>query len=350
VLGEAVLAPIRGDFQEGLELAALGQQGLLADASALAALDERADDALKATENLRTANTRGQGDVWGIHKRRLAALAETLVRVPDREIKAAQLIARALEIQFGFAGFSAPAALRVAESVRVTTPVDAQAIDRALTSALASAHNINDPTFCARTTARVNALRENWWTPLPNGVLDPRSAAQRLGKDSTTSEFAARHHVGETYGGRDIGRTVPLSYDLIRATTLAELATVYQRPLSDFIRLNPVFDQHQSLPAGTVVHVPDPGLAPFIATCLAAQALADPALSQAEQAAVLRSLVPVASRDVTALDTLLARLLLSLPAQDLEALKRLQQLAAISSAEAPPLDAPPQGELSAFPA
>jgi hypothetical protein len=64
---------------------------------------------------------------------------------------------------------------------------------------------------------------------------------------------------------------------------------------------------------------------------------------------VVRSLVPVASRDVTALDTLLARLLLSSPVQDVDALKRLHQLAAISNAETPDFDPPLQGERSALP-
>jgi hypothetical protein len=350
VLGEAVLAPIRGEFQEALELAALGQRALLGDSSALAALDERTDAALKATEGMHTANIRGKGDVWGTHKRRLAALAETLVRVPDRQAKAAEMIGRALKIQFGFAGFSAPAALRLAESVRITTPGDASAIERALNAAVTSAHNINDPTFCARTTARVNAIRENWWTLLPPGVSDPRSAAQRLRKDSATSEFAARHHVGENYGGRDKERTLPLPDSVLSATTLAQLATAYERPPWDFMRLNPGLAKNQLLQFGTAVNVPDPGLAPFIATCLSAQALSDPSLSETERAGVVRSLVPVASRNVTALDTLLARLLFSLPAQDLEALKRLHQLAAISSAETPAFDLPLQGEQSALPA
>ena len=143
---------------------------------------------------------------------------------------------------------------------------------------------------------------------------------------------------------------MPLPDGVLSATTLAQLATAYQRPLSDFMRLNPGVAQDHALPPGTAVNVPDPGLAPFIATALSAQALADPALSQVERAGVVRSLVPVASRDVTALDTLLARLLISSRAQDLEALQRLHQLAALSSAETPAFDSPPQGELSAFPA
>jgi hypothetical protein len=350
LLGQAVLAPIRGEFQEALELAALGQRALLADASALAALDERADAALKATEDLRIPNRRGEGDVWGTHKRRLAALAETLVRVPDRQARAAETIGRALEIHFGFAGFTAPAALRLAEAVHITRSTDASAIERALNAAVASAHNINDPTFCARTTARANAIREIWWSPLPNGASDPRSAAQRLRKDSATEEFAARHRVGERYAGRETARTVPLPASLLNATTLAQLAMAYERPLSDFMRLNPGLAKDQPLPFGAVVNVPDPGLAPFIATCLSAQALGDSSLSEDQRAQVVRSLVPVASRDVTALDTLLARLLLSLPPQDPTALTRLHQLAAISSAETPAFDSAPQGELGVFPA
>ncbi|MBI3967283.1 MAG: hypothetical protein HY329_16735 [Chloroflexi bacterium] len=350
ILGEAVLAPIRGEFQEALELAALGQRALLADTDALAALDGRADAALEATEGLRTGEKGGQGDVWGTHKRRLAALAETLVRVPNRHLQAFELIGRALEIQFGFAGFTAPAALRLAESVHITTPGDALTINRALDAALTSAHNINDPTFCARTTARVNAIRESWWRSLPVGLPDLPAAAERLRKDSATSEFAARHHIGENFAGRDPERTVPMPEHVLGAATLPQLASAYERPVSDFRRLNPGLPEDQPLPPGTPVNVPDPGFAPLMATFLAAQALVAPSLSETERAGVVRTLVPVVSRDVTALDTILARLLHSSPAPDLEALKRLHQLAALSSAETLDFESPPSGELSALPA
>jgi hypothetical protein len=350
VLGEAVLAPIRGEFQEALELAALGQLAVLADGTALATLDQRADTALNATDGLRTANKRGQGDVWGTHKRRLAALAETLVRVPNRQPQAAALIGRALEIQFGFAGFSAPAALRLAESVSISMPGNVLAIEDALDAARTSAHNLNDPTFCARTTARVRAIRERWWSAVPAGGSDLRAVAVRLRDDSATSEFAARHSVGEDYAGRETDRTVPLPDSVLSAATLAQLAAAYGRPLPDFLRLNAGLAADQPLPPGAVVNVPDPGIAPLIATCLSAHAVADPSLSDAERVGVVQLLVPVASRDVTALDTLLARILLSSPAQDLEALRRLHQLAAISNAETTGFDSPPQGELTALPA
>jgi hypothetical protein len=224
VLGEAVLAPIRGEFQEALEFAALGQRSLLGDASAIAELDERTDTALEATEDMHTANTRAQGDVWGTQRRRLAALAETLVRIPDRQAKAAEMIGRALKIKFGFAGFSAPAALRLAESVRITTPGDASAIERALNAAVTSAHNINDPTLCARTTARVNAIRENWWTLLPSGVSDLRSAAQRLLKDSATVAVGTRVTPRPPHRSRRAAlphRALTLSYGVQRSVLRA---------------------------------------------------------------------------------------------------------------------------------
>ena len=260
------------------------------------------------------------------------------------------MLARALDIQFGFAGFTAPAALRLAEAACIVMPGDGLAIERALSAAQQSAHNINDPTFCARTTARVNAIRERWRSAPPGGAPDLRATAERLRNDNAASEFAARHHVGEDYAGRDTDRTVPLAESVRSAATLEQLAAAYERPLVDFLRLNAGLEPNQPLPPGTAVNVPDPGFAPFVATFLSAHAVADPSLSEAERAGVIQVLVPVASRDVSALDTLLARLLLSSSAQDPGPLRRLHQLAAISNAETAGFDSPPQGELTALPA
>jgi hypothetical protein len=96
--------------------------------------------------------------------------------------------------------------------------------------------------------------------------------------------------------------------------------------------------------------VPDPGFAPILASCLAGQAVADANMAESDRTAVVRLLVPVASRDVTALDTLLARLFLSSPAQDHAALEQLGELAMLSRAETEEPDAPPEGELTALPA
>jgi hypothetical protein len=71
--------------------------------------------------------------------------------------------------------------------------------------------------------------------------------------------------------------------------------------------------------------VPDPGFPPLVAARLSAAALAGgppgPAL-----AAQLRRLVPVTGADVTGLGTVLARLLLCSPTQDVELLARLRHL------------------------
>ena len=102
-LGGAVLAPIRGEFLEALELATLGCRARLSDgATAAAELDTRIRAARHAAAELRTGNSGGQGDTWGAHKRRLAALAEVLVRTTRREDEAAELVAQALDIHYGF--------------------------------------------------------------------------------------------------------------------------------------------------------------------------------------------------------------------------------------------------------
>jgi hypothetical protein len=73
------------------------------------------------------------------------------------------------------------------------------------------------------------------------------------------------------------------------------------------------------------VNVPDPGFPPLIAARLSAAAVAGgppgPALS-----ALLRHLVPATGADVTALGTVLARLLLCSPTQDLRLLEEMRRL------------------------
>lgn len=62
---------------------------------------------------------------------------------------------------------------------------------------------------------------------------------------------------------------------------------------------------------GTTIHVLDPGLAPLLAARLAAETLVTPGRSDAERVALIRPLVPVAAANPTALDTVLAGLLLA---------------------------------------
>jgi hypothetical protein len=95
---------------------------------------------------------------------------------------------------------------------------------------------------------------------------------------------------------------------MLTADTLEELASLYERPIEDFLRLNQEsgWEMDERLPVGTMVNVPDPGFPALVAARLWAAILAggppSPALSTQ-----LRHLVPVTGADVTALGTVLAR-------------------------------------------
>ena len=104
----------------------------------------------------------------------------------------------------GFAGITAPATLTLAETVSIAVPDDTSpVIERALTAAEEAAHNIQDATFSARTTARVAAMRERWWPrpPLPSDQV--AAVIGRLSRDRSAPEFSAVHVVGEPYSHRD---------------------------------------------------------------------------------------------------------------------------------------------------
>jgi hypothetical protein len=241
-------------------------------------------------------------DTWGSEKRLLAALAETYtVRVSGGATTAFGLLDMALRLPYGYAGFQAPACLTLAESARIcNAPVAQQALD----SALAAAHNVQDPAFCLRTTARVNALRERWWqTP----IVNLGQVIERFVADPRSAEFSALHHVGETFVFREISpSSVNLPVAVRTASTLEQLATAYQVPLDELRRLNPHPPVDVPLAAGESVNLPDPGLTPLLAAFFAGQALAlggGPRLTQ--------QLVPLATSNMTALDTVLGRLLLA---------------------------------------
>lgn len=336
-LGLAVLAaPNRGEFVEGLEIAVLTLQALAADPAAVEEVVARRDAAVQLANALPPSPTRGRGDIWGVHRRRLAALAEAFSRLPGGRLDATDLAGRALDVGRGFAGFTAPASLTLAETVSVASPDDSGSLERALTEAETAAHNIQDAIFCARMTSRVTAMRERWW-PVPGlHAVQLTPVIARLSGDPSAPEFSAVHVVGEPYKHREPNTTVPLPGQMLTADTLGQLAEVYQRPLEEFQRSNEDhgwgLDQH--LPAGSRVNVPDPGFPALLAARLSAAVLADgppsPTLS-----AMMRHLVPVAGVDVTALSTVLARLLLCSPTQDARLLVELRRLAAETAAATP---------------
>ena len=127
------------------------------------------------------------------------------------------------------------------------------------------------------------------------------------------------------------------------ADNLARLAELYHRPLADLLRLNHEhgWKAQTSLPKGTEVRIPDRGLAPLLAARFTAGVLVDTALDAVQRIEVIQSLVPVAAANPTALDTVLARLLLAARPSDRTRLDALFVLAgAARSAAEPDISAP----------
>jgi hypothetical protein len=185
-------------------------------------------------------------------------------------------------------------------------------------------------TFCARSTARYNAIRRGWWNPSAGCApgVDLMAAGRRLSDDRGGAEFAALHVVGESYDRRRPGG-LPRRETAHTARSLARLAELYHRPLAELLQLNHGngWQAETSLPDGTEVRIPDRGLAPLLAARFAAAVRVDPALDAVQRIEAIQALVPVAAANPTALDTVLARLLLAASPADPARLDALLELA-----------------------
>lgn len=322
-LATVALTGSRTDFREALPIAV---QALRSQVSGdQTQFDAQLQESVQEANQLR--DSRRQGDLIGQYKRRLSAHAEALSQILERQAQTVSLLETAHNLPFGFAGYGATAYLSLAESVRVCQPNDWTASQQALNAARMAAHNIQDDTFCARSTARVHAMHAHFW--LPTGLGDLREIIGRLLEQPFAPEFAALHDVGETYQERNTS-SLGLPNELLQANTLRALANAFKRPLSEFQRLNR--DQgwaaDQVLEPNTQVPVPDTGFRTLVAARLAAEVLADATFNPEARAKLIRSLIPVAAPNPTALDTVLARLLLANLPIDLDTLKTYERLTA----------------------
>jgi hypothetical protein len=312
-------SPIR--FREALWVAIQGKRALAAVPDARSILEQK----LLQTEEKATQlkDEPWKADSWGHHCRRLAAFAEALERL-GQSARAAQLLDRAAGLPFGFAGYQAPASLTLAEANLVVRPSEVTRRCEALAQAGRSAHNVQDPGFCARTTARYNALRDKWWNvPIPDL---PRLIAD-FATNPEAPQFAPVHRIGEGFPARTSEEKLPIDY-VRNATTLTVLAKdVFRLPVSALIDRNPLLDPAKILETGTEIAIPDPKFAPLLAARLAAEVLAQPSLSAETRVNLLRKLVPPALANPTALGTVLARLVLALESPPLSTLDRLLSLA-----------------------
>lgn len=294
------------EFDGGLAIAATAVRARAADASARHTLVTQADQLIDEAVQLKSGRDREGSDIWAHHKRQMLASGQALGWLLGENGLADELLQQALALaDSGFAGYQAPACWALAETFHICQPASAQTqIGAALELAQRAAHNVQDPSFCARMTARVNAMRHYWWQR-----FDLEERVRRLAEARHLTEFAALHRVGHQYESR---RPDALVFEpwVKEDRSFDNLQRLYQRPKADFLRLN---GGERPLNPGEAVAVPDPGLIPHIAARLAAEILAQAgnAPLSAERLQLLRALVPYAVISPTALDAVLTRLVLA---------------------------------------
>jgi hypothetical protein len=327
-LAAAALVGGRLEFDECTPMALLALKARLAMPYAHADLAQRSAAAQSAARRLR--RDRG-GDEWSAHKRRLGAIAEAYSVALNSLSDAQKLLELAVALPFGRAGFQSPACLTLAESAFISDASTWHLVRQALQLARVAAHHVLDPTFCAQATSRWNALvGEPWSEPFgPAAHFDVESVAHRFSMNPSATEFAACHIIGESYENRTNHPPLRLPPAFLKANTLTDLADrVYKCQLVDLARLNRHEDWEvdQPLPAGTIVRIPDPGLAPLLAARLSAMTLADPNIPPSRRTSIVQRMVPLATSNPTALDTVLGRLLLVALPQDPRSLEKLPDL------------------------
>lgn len=328
------LSSAGADFREGMWITVLALRAADGDVTLWHGLDRYAAETYAMADAMKPGpdDDSRYSDTYGSIKRRLATFAQCFARLLGQPADAAQFLDKAVTIgDLGFAGFQMPACLSLAESAEVCGFGTAGIPEKALSLAGTAAHNVQDETFCARSTARYNAMYRGWWNP-PAGrapIVDVVAAARRLSDDGGGgAEFAALHIVGEPYDGRRPSG-MPRPEIPHTARSLARLAELYHRPLEELLRLNHDrgWRAETSLPDGTEVRIPDRGLAPLLAARFAAAILVDPALDAVQRVKAIQALVPVAAANPTALDTVLARLLVAVGPTDPGMLGTLLNLA-----------------------
>ena len=269
----AALAPSKLEFQEGAGIMALALLASSNPAAARGKLDAYHDAIVAIAASLEHGP---RGDSWGSFTRRLAALA-LAYRLLGEPAVSHDLIVRARKLHYGFAGFQSPAWQALAETMRICREPDAEIV-AVQEAARLSAVNIQDPVFCAQTTARWHALQRWWKLAFDIPSLTETVDDMRLGPSSRTFHRAASG--GEDYLGRGHETGDTLLPDWLRdARTLTDLVAVYDRPLPELLRFNPGYAADDPLPDGALVPISDPRFAPQIAAHLAAEALTLPYLA-----------------------------------------------------------------------
>ncbi len=338
------LSPTRLSFSEAFPIAVLAVQAAR-DAGARRWFEARVGEVVQAARPLcrtepeigwerfspdvvaRPVSYAGVGDVWGSFTRRLAAAGHGFALLGDKP-RAQALFDLALHLHHGYAGLQAPASWTLAESARVAG-ADAPTVTAALLAAERSAHNVMEPAFCAQTTARIGTLRATWWGDA-RPAFDVRSTVQAFLEAPRGARFAPFHRAGETYPRRHLGFQAEQGGSnppMPLLSTLEDIAKLLQISVSELERLQPGVAADMPLSAGHPVPLPDPEMAALLAARFSSELLLDPSLGEEERAAWIRRLVPIAAQDPTALDLVLARMVLAWPGMPADVLAGLASVA-----------------------
>ncbi|HTT12137.1 MAG TPA: ATP-binding protein [Burkholderiaceae bacterium] len=306
-VSEAALHAAAIEYSEALYGALTTLAARLGDAGAQELLPARINEARGAAAIV--SPLRDESDSWGFHRRRLSMLAEALTLTGGDAGIVAALLDQAVRLPFGYAGFQAPANLTVADASFVCGR-DPLRIDACLVSARQAAHNVQESRFCALTTSRVNAIARHW---RPATISDLAATVERFVKNPLAAEFAPVHVCGEAYEFRDKGpNSLEIPLPSLQANTLATIALeVFAMPAASLSSLNPGVPPDAPLAVGAEVSVLDAGFAPLLAARFSAEILARRAELAGTAALRIASLIPIAAADATALDLMLARLLLA---------------------------------------
>jgi hypothetical protein len=310
----AVLTVAQVDFEEFLPLTILGLRARFGDQSAANKLEIHRQQFLKEAGQLGQKGSPpdeiAANNSWAHHQRRACALAEVYALALDRRPEAAELLELARTLQDGFAGFRVFSELTLAESTELVLPEERRWIDAALDSAQAAAHRIQDYPFCLRATAMVNAIRLRWCKP----DIDLASVVDGFSNDPFADDFCAVHKVLEAFKFRNLDpqfRSLPIPDSVLKAKTLGQIAEAYRLKADSIVRVNRWVGIDERLTRKDTVNIPEPDFIPILAARLSALALVAPGLEDESRIALIQRLVPVSIANRTALDTILARLLLS---------------------------------------
>ncbi len=315
-IATAALTPASAEFEEVLPLAVRGWRAHHGDLAAATELETTRQQLAQISAGLRPDE--GRTDSWSHYQRRASALAEVFAVARDRRSDADALLRLARELPKGFAGYRAPSALTLAESILIASG-DAAARDAALTSAQAASHRIQDHRFCLQMTAMVNAVRSRWSDM--TGV-DLEATIERFLDDPLAAEFCAIHRVLEQFEYRaedqHYFQALPIPESVRQAKTLGEIAAIFEYETDELITVNkwiwaatPAAVLNEVLQKDDEVNIPDPDFVPILAARFAAQAMAAAGLTADARTRMLQRLVRMALPNPTAADTVLGRLILS---------------------------------------